>query len=290
MSGYRRIQTGGSDRVVTEPLQACAQTVPLTGLATVVLSIWRMNVAAVEWYDFDDDTFKASGWTTRQQAMAELDATYSPGVYHYLWDTSAITNENADDTYNYQVEETSLQARNVPQEGQLDVGQWPDELDVAVSTRSSHTPADVDTTLTASHGAGSWQTATGFSTHSAADVDTQLSGTHGGGAWDDTATLAAVATLPTAAEAAATVMSSSVVGYSSGSLADTVLQTQLATNNIIGDITFIKDIEGGRWKIDAALNQMIFYKSDNTSEVARFSLFDITGSAGFNNPFERRRV
>ena len=32
-------------------------------------------------------------------------------------------------------------------------------------------------------GAGDWTTATGFSTHSAADVDTTLSGTHGAGSW-----------------------------------------------------------------------------------------------------------
>lgn len=37
-------------------------------------------------------------------------------------------------------------------------------VDVATSTRSSHSAADVDTTLTGSHGAGSWTTATGFAT------------------------------------------------------------------------------------------------------------------------------
>jgi hypothetical protein len=43
-------------------------------------------------------------------------------------------------------------------------------LDAAVSSRSSHSAADVDTTLTGSHGAGGWTTATGFSTHTANDV------------------------------------------------------------------------------------------------------------------------
>lgn len=37
-------------------------------------------------------------------------------------------------------------------------------LDVVVSTRSSHSAADVDTTLSGTHGAGSWATATGFAT------------------------------------------------------------------------------------------------------------------------------
>ena len=41
---------------------------------------------------------------------------------------------------------------------------------------------------------------------------------------------------------------------------------------------FMADIEGGRWKIDTGANQMIFYKADNTSEVARFNLLDESGS------------
>lgn len=95
-------------------------------------------------------------------------------------------------------------------------------IDVVLSTRSSHDAADVDTTLTAAHGAGSWtgssaadvadavwdeaaadHTAAGSfgeaidtlttnidvilstrSSHSAADVDTQLSGVHGAGSWE----------------------------------------------------------------------------------------------------------
>ena len=38
-----------------------------------------------------------------------------------------------------------------------------DDLDVAVSSRSSHSAADVDTVLTAAHGAGSWQSSVGDS-------------------------------------------------------------------------------------------------------------------------------
>ena len=56
-------------------------------------------------------------------------------------------------------------------------------LDATVSSRSSHSAADVDTTLTGTHGAGAWTTATGFSTHSAADVDTVLTAAHGAGSW-----------------------------------------------------------------------------------------------------------
>jgi len=64
------------------------------------------------------------------------------------------------------------------------------------------------------------------------------------------------------------------------------------TTNALGDLeerlTFLKDIEGGRWKIVA--NQMIFYKSDNITEVARFNLFNEAGVAAMKNLYERNRV
>ena len=50
----------------------------------------------------------------------------------------------------------------------------------------------------------------------------------------------------------------------------------------IGNLTiaqqFMADIEGGRWLIDEDANQMIFFKADNVSEVARFNLLDESGS------------
>jgi len=54
------------------------------------------------------------------------------------------------------------------------------------------------------------------------------------------------------------------------------------------DITFLKDIEGGKWQIVG--NQMIFYKSDNSTEVARFNLFDEAGTPAMMNVFKRERV
>lgn len=50
----------------------------------------------------------------------------------------------------------------------------------------------------------------------------------------------------------------------------------------------VYDIERGRWKIES--NQMIFYKEDNATEVARFNLFDESGNPTMDSPFERRRV
>jgi hypothetical protein len=53
------------------------------------------------------------------------------------------------------------------------------------------------------------------------------------------------------------------------------------------DVTFIKDIEGGKWEITN--DQMIFYKSDNTTEVARFNLYK-DGVLEQNSPDRRDRV
>ena len=57
---------------------------------------------------------------------------------------------------------------------------------------------------------------------------------------------------------------------------------------LLSDIAFIKNIEGGRWKI--INNQMIFYKSDNSTEIARFNLYDKQGQLSEENIFERQRV
>lgn len=53
---------------------------------------------------------------------------------------------------------------------------------------------------------------------------------------------------------------------------------------IMSDLSFIKGIEGGRWRISNG--QMIFYTDDNITELARFNLtYD-----GDMNPIERTRV
>lgn len=55
-------------------------------------------------------------------------------------------------------------------------------------------------------------------------------------------------------------------------------------------LNLIGHIEGGRWKIDTALNQMVFYKADNITEVIRFDLKDAAGDPAHENVFERARV
>lgn len=59
-------------------------------------------------------------------------------------------------------------------------------------------------------------------------------------------------------------------------------------NIVASDVEFIKHIEGGRWRI--VNDQMIFYKSDNATEVARFDLYDQFGAPSSETVFERRRA
>lgn len=192
-----RIQTDETERI--EVLILDGNLDSLTGLTDILISIRRVSDGY--WYDFSDDTFKNSGWTTRQQAMTETDSTNDPGVYHYDFDTSAITNAAANDTYQINADQSpGTTAKNVPQIGELKVGQFVDHIDADVSSRA---PAN--------------------------EYDAQFA-------------------------------------------------------MLSGDITFIKDIEGGRWILSGS--QMIFYKDDNTTEVARF---DITLD-GNDNPIERTRV
>lgn len=55
-------------------------------------------------------------------------------------------------------------------------------------------------------------------------------------------------------------------------------------------IDFVSDIEGGRWVLDEDAKQMVFYKSDNVTEVARFDLKDRNGAASIQEIFERTRI
>ena len=56
------------------------------------------------------------------------------------------------------------------------------------------------------------------------------------------------------------------------------------------DISFIKKIEGGRWKIDTTTKQMIFYDEAGTVEIAKFQLYDKDHSPSDINVFERERI
>ena len=56
------------------------------------------------------------------------------------------------------------------------------------------------------------------------------------------------------------------------------------------EMEFVRDMSEGKWEIDTTANQMIFYKSDNETEIARFNLFNSAGVAASDNVFKREYV
>ncbi len=54
------------------------------------------------------------------------------------------------------------------------------------------------------------------------------------------------------------------------------------------DLAFIKNIDNGKWEV--VDNQMIFYKPDNATEIARFNLFDADGNPAIDNIYKREKV
>ena len=49
-------------------------------------------------------------------------------------------------------------------------------------------------------------------------------------------------------------------------------------------------IHTGRWVVDASEKQMIFYQDDNTTEIAKYDLYDRNGNSSITELFERRLV
>jgi len=54
------------------------------GAASTEVRLYRMSDQS--YWDFNDSSWKTSGWTTITAAMSEVDATDVPGVYRYTLD------------------------------------------------------------------------------------------------------------------------------------------------------------------------------------------------------------
>ena len=63
-----------------------------------------------------------------------------------------------------------------------------------------------------------------------------------------------------------------------------------ATEEIKIDQKMARYIHTGRWEIEASNKQMVFYQDDNTTEIARFDLFDRNGTNSIDELFQRRLV
>jgi len=63
-----------------------------------------------------------------------------------------------------------------------------------------------------------------------------------------------------------------------------------ATEEVKIDQKMARYIHTGRWIVDENTNEMIFYQDDNTTEIARYALFDRSGNSSIAELFERRLV
>lgn len=63
--------------------------------------------------------------------------------------------------------------------------------------------------------------------------------------------------------------------------------SQTTVNVLATDITAIKKIETGRWKIDATAKTMTFYDEDGITPLYVYNLMDQSGNPTYINPFER---
>lgn len=135
-----RIQTDASERI--EILALDETNSPITGVTDLLLTIRSADTGY--YLDFADMTMKGSGWTTRLQTLTELDATNEPGVYYYVFNTSLIINPIEDDTYYLRVDQSpGTTVKNLPQVGELKVGQYIDYIDTEISNAGIGIAANV---------------------------------------------------------------------------------------------------------------------------------------------------
>lgn len=126
--GSDRIQSNTSERVWSLLLDSAGDKVPgLTGGQLNMLTLTRKS---------DGKYWNGAAWQTNSTLLrvTEYDATNSPGLYYY--DTPPLP----EDVYVTTVD--TVEAANVPKIGELKAGDYVDNLDVAVSSRSSHDDPD----------------------------------------------------------------------------------------------------------------------------------------------------
>lgn len=113
----------------------------VTGLTDVLLTIRRESDD--QYFDFDDSSFKGSGWVDRDLQMGGKDATNSPGVYFYDWDTTGLSDDE------YHLEISSATAANSPWADWVYVGDYVDNIDAPISGANTVIPDAAGTAPTA---------------------------------------------------------------------------------------------------------------------------------------------
>jgi len=121
-----QIKTGAVEPIMVDVTDVSGS--PLPGKADLFIRVRRNSDG---WFlDWADNTFKASGWTTLNKLLTEVDATNVPGLYEVIGglDTSAIFNPAASDTYVVSALQTPGTDAKLPAPGELKVGQLADDV------------------------------------------------------------------------------------------------------------------------------------------------------------------
>lgn len=114
-----------------EPIRVYAvdgNSAPLTGLTDLYVRIERESDGY--FFDWNDSTFKAAGWTTLNKLLSEVDSTNLAGLYEVSggFDTSAITNPTTDERFTVYALQTPGTTARLPAPGSFDQGYWADEI------------------------------------------------------------------------------------------------------------------------------------------------------------------
>lgn len=132
------IQTGRTEEIRLNVNDVTG--VPLTGATGVLIRIQRASDDF--FYDFNDATFKSTGWTDRDTALDEVDAVLLPGIYELTggFDTAGVTNLTDDDTYLvFPVKGTAPDTDDavLPSPGEFKVGFFADDVDLVAITSAT---------------------------------------------------------------------------------------------------------------------------------------------------------
>ena len=121
-----RIETGSTEPIVAMLLDQFGQ--PLTYRTNIKAKIWRISDG--KYLDWNDMEFKEpANVGALLKMMGEVNPTYSPGEYRLDFDTSTIVNAEGNDAYQVIVLQDGVNgASNVPQAGEIRVGQWVDKI------------------------------------------------------------------------------------------------------------------------------------------------------------------
>ena len=148
MAKHVNISTGETEVLNTEPVVDRYTGDLLTGMTTVKAKMRRISDGLM--LDWSDYTFKTPVTVVQKlQTFTEVDATNFPGEYQGTFNTSSISNPSTDDIYEITVVEDGTEdAANLPQVGEVRVGNWVDSIEniltnvLSMNNRLPLTPAD----------------------------------------------------------------------------------------------------------------------------------------------------